>query len=404
MASVSVGLWAGVGSRHESNFEHGMAHFVEHLLFKGTPTRYAEDISRQIEGLGASVDAFTVEDHTCYHAKGPAEFFPELLEVLADFYLNPVFDPQEIEFERRVIREEIAMVRDQPSQYLEDLASEAVWGERHPLGRSITGTEESLDGLTRPAIFEFFKRGYCGENTVISVAGDLDHDQVADRIAEIFGHLDPGARSVCRPAGPPQRGHRFEESVETEQAHLALSFRSAHQHDPRRFPQKLMNLILGENMSSRLFQVLREQKGLCYEIQSDVVSFHDAGCLQIYTALHPENLREALDAFSGIAADFCDKRVSVRELNEAKAFLIGQSRISLENTASQMMWAGESILSYDEWIDPEHIYEQVAAVTREEVFSAACEVLDPALLSTAIVGSYQANSVLVDWVGERKRK
>ena len=141
MASVAFGLWTDAGSRHESDREHGMAHFVEHMLFKGTPTRSAEDISRHIESLGASIDGFTVEDHTAYQVKGPAERFEPLFDVLADLYSNPVLEPEEIESEKAVIREEIAMVRDQPSQYLDDLISEAVWGAGHPLGRSITGTE-----------------------------------------------------------------------------------------------------------------------------------------------------------------------------------------------------------------------------------------------------------------------
>jgi len=401
MASVATGLWAGAGSRHESESEHGMAHFVEHLLFKGTPTRVAEDISRQIEGLGANIDAFTVEDHTCFHTRAPAERFGEMLDVLADFYQNPVFDPQEVEFERRVVREEIAMVRDQPSQWLEDLGSESAWGETHPLGRSITGTEESLASLNRASIFDFFHRCYSGANTVISVAGKIEHDAVLAAVGERWGTLNAGGKAWCEPAPPFHRGHRFEESVETEQAHVALSFRSAHQHDPARFSQKLLSMILGENMSSRLFQLIREQQGLCYEIQSEVVSWQDAGLLQIFTALHPDNLREALGMVSRIIDDLCEYGVSDEELRDAKSFLIGQSRISLENTASQMMWAGESLLAYDQWIDPEEIHDHVMSVTASEVREAARQVLRGDNMSTAIIGSYQANSVLLDWAGDQ---
>jgi len=404
MASVSTGLWAAVGSRHETPKEHGIAHFVEHLLFKGTPTRTAEDISRQIEGLGASIDAFTVEDHTCFHTKAPAEHFETIIDVLADFYQSPVFDPQEVEFERRVIREEIAMVRDQPSQYLEDLSSEAAWGEKHPLGRSITGSEDSLNQLSRAAVFDFFKRGYSGKNTVISVAGNIEHDQVFQLVSEKFKSLHEGSEVDFAPAPPVRTGHRFEESNETEQAHVALSYRAAHQHDLSRFAQKLMNVILGENMSSRLFQVIREKKGLCYEIQSDMVSFSDSGLLQIYTALHPENLREALDSISGIIEELWKKGVSQEEIDEAKSYLIGQSRISLENTASRMMWAGECLLAFDRWIDPAELHEQVNKLTTDEIREAAREVLRPETLSTAIVGSYQANSILVDWAGDREIK
>ncbi len=404
MASVSSGIWAGVGSRHESPKDHGIAHFVEHLLFKGTPTRTSEEISRQIEGLGASIDAFTVEDHTCFHTKAPAEHFETILDVISDFYQNPTFDPKEVEFERRVIREEISMVRDQPSQYLEDLSSEAAWGEEHPLGRSITGSQESIKGLNRAAVFDFFKQGYSGKNTVISVAGNIDQKRVVDLVSERFESLHEGSEVDFVPAPPIKTSHRFEESNETEQAHVALSFRAAHQHDPARFAQKVMNVILGENMSSRLFQVIREQKGLCYEIQSDMVSFADAGLLQIYTALHPENLGEALNAVSSTIGDLWKNGVSEEELDRAKSYLIGQSRLSLESTASRMMWAGESILAFDRWIEPDELHDKVRELNTDDIQQAAREVLSPDIMSTAIVGSYQANSILVDWAGDREIK
>ncbi len=399
MASVAMGIWAGAGSRHETAREHGMAHFVEHMLFKGTEERSAEEISRHIESLGASIDGFTVEDHTAYQVKGPAERFDRLFEVLSDLYRNPVFDPAEIDSEKQVIREEIAMVHDQPSQYLDDLISEAAWGRDHPLGRSITGTEESLERFRRADVAAFHSRVYCGRHTVVSVAGNIDHEAVAEAVAARLGSLPAGETLACEPAGPPQPQHRFHEDGGQEQSHLALSFRNVDRHDPARYAQKLLNVVLGENMSSRLFQVIREQRGLCYEVQSDLVSFADAGALQIYLALGPENLTKALRAISTILEDLRTKGVRPDELEEAKSFVVGQNRISLENTSSQMMWAGESLLYFNDWMDPEEAHRLLQRTTLEEVHAAARNAFDPDTLCSAVIGPAESRSRLAQWLG-----
>lgn len=398
MASVAMGIWTEAGSRHETAREHGMAHFVEHMLFKGTAERSAEEISRHIESLGASIDGFTVEDHTAYQIKGPAERFDRLFDVLTDLYRNPIFDPAEIEAEKQVIHEEIAMVHDQPSQYLDDLISEAVWGRDHPLGRSITGTVESLNPFRRADVAAFHSRAYCGRHTVVSIAGNIDHEAVADAVVARLGDLPGGDPLPCEPAGPSLAQHRFHEDSGQEQSHLALSFRNVHRHDPTRYAHKLLNVILGENMSSRLFQVIREQRGLCYEVQSDLVTFSDAGALQIYLALGPENLTKALSAITTIIEDLRAKGVRPDELEEAKSYVIGQNRISLENTASQMMWAGESLLYFDDWMDPEEAHHLLARTSLEEIHAAACQTFDFDTLCSAVIGPAESRSRLAQWL------
>jgi predicted Zn-dependent peptidase len=400
MESVAIGIWTEAGSRHETTLEHGMAHLVEHLLFKGTASRSAMDISRQIERLGGSIDAYTVEDHTCYHTRGPAETTMCLLDVMSDLYQNPVFDPKEIESEKRVIREEIAMVTDQPAQLLEDLISEAVWGKNHPLGRSITGTEESLAGLTRNAVFDFFNRAYSGRQTVISVAGKIDHQQIADAVAERFRNLRQGKPLSPMTAPGIQAGQSFREMDDREQSHLAIAFRSADRFDPDRFSQKILNILLGENMSSRLFQNLREKLGLCYEIQSETVSFSDAGMLQIYLALDPDNLSQALPALSKTFATFCKKAPRREKVDEAVSYCIGQSRIHLETVLAQMMWAGECLLSFDQWISPDSIYENLRAVTPQAVQASARKIFNPAGCSIALTGPAEAIQQARAWAGK----
>lgn len=397
MASIGLGVWADVGSRHESLEEHGMAHLVEHLLFKGTPERSAMDISRQVERLGASLDAYTVEDHTCYHTRSPADAFPELLGVMADMYQNPVFDPAELESEKRVIGEEISMVRDQPAQLLEDLISEATWGAEHPLGRTITGTLESLESHSREKIDGFFRRHYCGKQTVISVAGALEHGEIHDLVAGAFSHLPAGDQAAVEPAYGARFGMRHEEMDDREQAHLSISFRCGDRYDPDRFSQKIMNVILGENMSSRMFQFLREQLGLCYEIQSEVISFADAGVLQVYLALDPDNLSQALAALSRTFGSLCHQPPSQQEVDEAISYCVGQSAIHLESVSSQMMWAGECLLSFDKWIDPDGIYEQLQAVTPARVQASAQKIFTQENLSVSIAGPASAIEQVSNW-------
>ncbi len=399
MDSVGVGIWTEAGSRHERPVEHGMAHFVEHLLFKGTPHRSAAEISRQVERLGASLDAFTVEDHTCYHARCPAEGFLTLLDVMSDLYQHPVFDPRELESEKRVIREEIAMVRDQPSQLLEDLASEAAWGREHPLGRSITGTARSLQSFSRDRVFDFHKRCYRGRQTVIAVAGKIDHASAVDAVGERFSSMAAGASLEMEPAPKKGCGGVYEEMDDLEQCHLSVAFRAADRNDPDRFSQKILNVILGENMSSRLFQALREEQGLCYEVQSDTVCFADAGLLQIYLALDPDNLGRALHMVSSILDGLCEGAITAEEVSEAVAYAVGQSRLHLESVAAQVMWSGECLLSFDDWISPEEVYDRLSRVTPAAVVDSARRVILRGEMSLALIGPEEAIREVGAWAG-----
>ena len=397
MESVAIGFWTRVGSRHESLENSGIAHFIEHLLFKGTPSRTSAEISRQIESLGASLDGYTVEDHTCYHVKGPCDQLEPLVDVLADFYRFPVFDTKDIEAERNVIFEEIAMVRDQPSQMLEDLLSEAAWGCDHPLGRPITGTEISLTGMGRNELLSFYNRAYASQETVISVAGNIDHKQAVDIVYERVQDMQRSHPMQFKDADRPTQGFSFEAREDLEQAQIAIGFRGVSRNDPDRYAMKMLNVLLGENMSSRLFQVLREEAALCYEIQSDIMSFDDAGLLHMFIALDPENVTEALEIIAQVLKSFRDKPVSESELEEAKSYLIGQSRIALENTASQMMWSGHSLLAFNGLVQPSEVFDQIKQVTVEEIQKMAQRMFQPKGMAIAGIGPHGAGLELNRW-------
>ncbi|MCB1236654.1 MAG: insulinase family protein [Verrucomicrobiae bacterium] len=396
MQSAAVGFWTGTGSRHERDEENGVAHFIEHLLFKGTARRSAETISREIERLGATLDAFTSEEQTCYHARGPAEKLEPMLETIADFFQHPRFDPGDIDNERGVIREEIAMGRDLPAQQLEDLTSAAAWPD-HPLGRPITGTPESLRRLDESVVRRFHRAAYQGSQTVVSVAGRVTHDAVVRLIEREFAAFPAGAPMVAEPAPSPRPGFAFEAREDVEQVHLDIGFHGCHRHDPERYAEKLLNVLLGENMSSRLFQELREREGICYEVQSDTMTFDDAGFLHLYVALAPENLPATLASVGRILGDFRERPPAGAELEEAKAYLIGQSRVALENTVSEMMWAGETLLAHDEVLDPEIVHARIEAVTPPAVRAIAGRLFRPDNLVVSAVGSKKCRPVLEDW-------
>ncbi|MEO0447240.1 MAG: pitrilysin family protein, partial [Verrucomicrobiota bacterium] len=369
LESVCCGVWGMVGSRFESESENGMAHFLEHLLFKGTPTRDPYAISREIEGLGATIDAFTAEDHTCFSTRGPSEAFGPMIDVLLDIYLNPTFDPAEIERERVVILEEIAMYRDNPSQHVEDLLGAAAWPQ-HPLGLPITGTEESVKNFRRGDLFAFHQKHYCGGSTLITVAGKITHEEVLDEVADRVAGLEEGEAQACAgveewmaSSGP----RRCEEERELEQAHVCIGFHTESRHHPQRYAMKVLNVLLGENMSSRLFQVLREEHGLCYSVFSDVMSLEDTGILSVYAGLDVENLPKALELSEKVLRELSALCPSQEEIQQAMNYTIGQSRIALESSYHQMAWLGESLQAYQRVVEPEETFAALRSVSVEDV-------------------------------------
>ena len=291
MRSVAVGMWAGVGGRFEKRSHSGISHFIEHLLFKGTKSRNAKEITEAVERLGGYLNAFTTEDHTCYYAKAAGEHFGVLCDVLADMYTGSVFDPTEIERERDVIREEIMMYRDNPAQHAQELLTETMW-PKHPLGQPLTGTIESISKLDRPKLRHFLAENYNGHTTVVTAAGNVRHEDLVREMTPRLSRL-PAGRTPRYVRGRFSHGTPKVALINqaTEQTHLAMGFYAFGRTDERRFALKLLSVILGENMSSRLFQRLREQHGFCYSVQTGMVALSDACLLNIYAGLDTAKLQ-----------------------------------------------------------------------------------------------------------------
>ncbi len=385
MESVSVGVWVGLGGRYEPARLSGIAHFIEHLLFKGTRRRSAKQISQTVEGIGGYLNAFTGEETTCYYAKASHRHLDTLLDVLADMYLHSRFASADIDKERGVIKEELLMYRDQPDHYVHELLSETLWPEQ-PLGRALTGTAQTLDAMDRGVLREFKSKKYMAANTVVVVAGHCRHDDIVGRVEKMLTLPRNGRAPSFAPARNAQRAPRLRFfSKNCEQSHLAIGIRGYSRHDSRRYALKLLSVILGENMSSRLFQVIRERHGLAYSIQSSTSYFADTGALLISAGLDTKRLPRALALILAETHKMSRQEPSAVELRRAKDYAIGQMRLGLESTANRMMWLGEHLLAYGRIPMPEEIERRIAAVAADEIQEAAADLFRDHRLNVAVI-------------------
>jgi predicted Zn-dependent peptidase len=391
MLSVSVGLWVGVGSRYEPAPLNGVCHFIEHLLFKGTKKHSAKEISQAVEGIGGYLNAFTSEEMTCFHARACHDRFDELLDVLLDMLLDSTFNPVEIGKEREVIKEEMSMYLDEPQHHVQELLNATLWPDQ-PLGRPITGTEHTLDAMKRDHLVGFLRENYVPANTLIVAAGKLKHRQVVravGRYASRFRAVEPPR---CPPARSEQRApkiHLF--TKKTEQTQIALGIRTCSRQDKRRYALRLLNTILGENMSSRLFQVLREDRGLAYSIYSTPSFYGDAGDLVISAGLDTGNLTTVLQLIVRELRRLRETAPSAAELRRARDYVIGQIDLSLESTDNQMNWLGEQLLGYGRIFRPAEVKRRLREVSAGEVRAVARDFFRPDRLNLAMVSPLKSD-------------
>ena len=398
MASVSVGVLVGTGGRYEPSPICGVSHFIEHLLFKGTKKRSAKRISEDIEGIGGDVNAWTGEENTLYYTKATAERFTDVLDVLMDMFLNSRFAPQEIEKERDVIKEEVAMYRDQPQQLVEDELNELMWPD-HPLGRSVTGTEKTIDAIKRKDLLDYFQSHYVTGNTIITAAGCVSHNELLEAVSPYARHFGKGKRQDFEPAPGNQTQPRIKTiKRDIEQVQAVLGIRACSRHDPRRFALRLLNTILGENMSSRLFQVLREDRGLAYSIGSSSTLFEDAGNVTISAGIETEKVEVAIKLIMKEIRRFTTSLASQSELKRARDYLAGQLELYLENTANQLAWTAEHILSYNRIFTASEVNRCLMEVRPSQIRDAARDFFRPERLNLALVGPIKGSKKWIEWL------
>jgi len=385
MRSVSLGLWLGIGSRYERAESSGVCHFIEHLLFKGTRRRSAKEISQAVEGIGGYLNAFTSEEMTCYHARAGYDRFPELLDVLLDMFLNSKFAPEDITKERDVIKEEMDMYLDEPQHQVQELLNATLWPGQ-PLGRSITGTNRTLDKLNREELVGYLRANYLASNALIVAAGRIRHGQVVRAVSPYATKFRTGAAAPFEPVREDQSAPRVRLFTKrTEQTQIALGIRTCPRNDRRRYALRLLSTILGENMSSRLFQVIREDHGLAYSIYSTPSSFHDTGDLVISAGLDLENLPRTLALVLKELRRCTATAPGAAELRRARDYVIGQIDLGLESTETQMNWLGEQLLGLGHFVSAASIKRRLQAVTPGEIRAAARDFFRSERLSLALV-------------------
>ncbi len=398
MSSVSMGIWVGVGSRYEPLTRNGVCHFIEHLLFKGTCRRSAREISEAVEGIGGYLNAFTSEESTCFHARVSAEHFEAVLDVLLDMLCHSRFVPGDIRKEREVIKEEIAMCLDEPQHQVQEVLNETMW-PGHPLGRPITGTPAGLNHFRRPELVGYLRQNYVAANTVIVATGRVRHSQLEEAVGRYADEFGPSPRPAFAAAPGELAGPRRRlVTRRVEQAQVALGIRTCSRHDPRRYALRLLNAILGENMSSRLFQAVREDRGLAYNIYSTPSFYADAGDLVISMGLDSENLGRALRLVLREMRRLAEEPVSASELRRARDYAIGQINLGLESTETQMNWAGEQLLGYGRMLSPEKVKERLAAVTQAEIRAAARDFFVAERLHLAVVSPLKESDFDPRWL------
>jgi predicted Zn-dependent peptidase len=383
--SVAVGIWVGVGSRHETLALSGISHFIEHLLFKGTKRLSAGDVSRIVEGCGGCINAFTQEEMTCYYARMAFNHVWKVLGVLCDLILRPRFAQADVEKERNVIIEEIMMYRDHPDQMVEEMLNGILW-KNHKLGKPIAGDPGSVSRISREDIVGFKHRNYVGFNTAVVFAGKIRRDQAVERVRNLMAGYASSAPPRMKPVTAGVRQDMFMiKKKDIEQMQMAAGFRIFGLRDKRRFALKLLNVILGENMSSRLFQIIREKHGLAYSVQSGSQLFSDTGSLVVSAGLDRERWVKAFGLIINEIRRMKQDAVKKSELSRAVEYVVGNIRLGVESPSGQMMWIGSNMMNYGSPVPPEEVMDAVRSVSRDDIQKLAGQILNRQNASIALL-------------------
>lgn len=386
--SVAIGVWVDVGSRDENEENSGISHFIEHMMFKGTTHRSAKQIAEELDAVGGQLNAFTTKEYTCYYAKTLDEHFDLALDLLSDMLFHSKFAQEDIDREKNVIIEEIKMYEDAPDELVHDLFAKTIWQD-HALGKPIIGTTEIVSNMTREKIVDYMSRYYVPGRMVVSVAGNIDEAAVLERLKPVFGTLqgeDLINRKFIQPLASAQSDCR---KKDTEQVHMVLGTPGLSLDHQDLYTVQVINTILGGGLSSRLFQEIREQRGLVYTVYSYHSSYHDSGLFGIYAGLSKKNVNQTMELILKEIKDIKQNGVTTEELKRAKDQLKGNLLLSLESVNTRMSRLGKSELYLGRVLSPEEIVDKVNQVTEEEIITVARALFKEAHFSLAAIGPWQ---------------
>ena len=389
--SVSVGFWFDVGSRDEPDPLAGTSHFLEHLLFKGTPTRSAKDIADAFDAVGGDVNAFTGKEYTCYYSRVLDADLPMSLEVLSDMIINSVIEPVEFDSERRVILEEIAMHEDAPDELVHDLFYRSMWNG-HPLGRPVLGFNETISAVQRDQVAEYWRQRYSPANLVVAAAGNLEHDDLVGRVQELFALAPDGRRTLRSDTAPQAHLGVDVHKRPTEQAHIVFGAEGLPRNHEDRHALAVLDTVLGGGMSSRLFQEVREKRGLAYSVYSYRSLFADTGTFVVYAGTTPQNAETVIDIVRGEVDAIVRDGITEAELERARGHIKGSLVLSAEDPGSRMNRLGRQQLTTGEILSLDELIAKFDAVDMDDVVRVANRVLGSKSFRVTVVGPFDEDA------------
>lgn len=390
--SASIGIWVKVGSNNEDDETNGLSHFIEHMLFKGTSNRKANEIAEDIDNIGGQINAFTGKECTCFYVKVLDESINDAVDVLSDMFFNSLFEQEEIDKEISVVIEEIKMYEDSPEDIVHDKLTEIIF-DKSPMAYNILGTEENLKTFNTVKVLEYMKKNYSPHNTVVAVAGSFDEEKLVDLIKSKFGHWQNENVSHFVSDGNYERRvvgiHK-----DLEQLHISIGNKTIGRHDPNYYPLLVLNNILGGTMSSRIFQEVREKRGLVYSIYSFVSNYTNSGIFSIYAGMSYDQVEEALRTVFREMTSMKNGNITAEEFKRAKQQIKGNYILGLESTSSRMSSIGRRELIYDEVLYPEEVIKSINDVKYEDVLSLARELFKIEDLSITYTGNLNKHTSL----------
>ncbi len=384
--SVSLGIWVKSGSRHEEALVNGISHFIEHMVFKGTTSRSAEDIARQVDSIGGNMDAFTGKETVCFNMKVLDEHLPVAIDILSDMVLNPVFAPGEITRERGVILEEIKMDEDNPDYLVHEIFTQNFWKD-HPLGKPILGTKETVKKFERAAVLDAYSHRFAPGNIIVSAAGNLDHDRFVELVTKHIEQMKPRKNGFHSPVPKIVSKITLRNKKALEQVQLCIGVPSHPIAHEKRHAGYILNTLLGGGMSSRLFQNIRERQGLVYSIYSDLNPYRDTGCLAVYAGTSRESASKVVQSVVSEFHKLKAEPVPAEELRRSKDQLKGSLMLSLESSSARMSNLARQEMYFDRFYDLDELIEKIEAVTVEDLTSLANEFFNTESVAVTILGN-----------------
>jgi predicted Zn-dependent peptidase len=384
--SVCIGIWIKTGSRHETPERNGISHFIEHMVFKGTKSRSAEAIAREVDSIGGNMDAFTAKETVCFNVKVLDEHMPIAMDVLCDIVLNPTFEESDIQKERGVILEEIKMDEDNPDYLVHEIFTQNFWKD-HPLGKPILGTKETVKRFNRDVLFETYGKKFAPGNMIIAAAGSLKHEEFVKLVRDRFEKMTPVQNGFHEP--PPKTFSRISmrNKKSLEQVQICIGVPSYHISHERRYMSYVMNTLLGGGMSSRLFQNVRERQGLVYSIFSELNPFKDTGCMAVYAGTSRESAPKVVQSVIAEFKRFKDEAVPADELRRAKDQLKGGLMLSLESSTARMSNLARQEMYYDRFFGLDEIINKIEVVTAEDISETANEFFKSDAVAVTVLGN-----------------